>query len=134
MRTITIAETAYVTAYPASGFSGNLATLGPNGLACATTPPTSTSACLIDDQLGCATATCYKAGYNFMMTSTTTAAPIPDYTVSASPLKTDVSGTRNLCTNPDAVIRQSPEGTKEFTTPETFANCADLTKYTAINN
>src|SRR5579864_8506605 len=120
VRAVTIAETAYVSTYPLSGFSVNLQNLGPNGLVCATSTPTATSACLIDDQLGCAATKCLKAGYNFMMTSTTATAPVPDYTLSASPLRTNITGSRNLCTNPDAVIRQSPVGTAEFTTPETL--------------
>jgi type IV pilus assembly protein PilA len=131
LRTINTSQTTFITTYPTSGFAPDLKTLGPNGLVCGVATPTVTSACLLDDRLGCAGATCPKGGYNYMMTSTSTV-PVPDYTASASPFKTGTTGSRNYCTNLDAVIRQSPLGTAEFTTAETTANCGDVTKYTAI--
>jgi type IV pilus assembly protein PilA len=135
LRTVNTAEVTYVTTYPASGYAGNLKTLGPNGLACGTVPPTATSACLVDDQVGCAATTgCVKGGYNYFMTATSTTAPIPDYTASAGAIKIGTTGSRNFCTNPDAVIRQSPTTAAQLTGAETLANCADLTKYTALNN
>ncbi|HMF89833.1 MAG TPA: prepilin-type N-terminal cleavage/methylation domain-containing protein [Candidatus Angelobacter sp.] len=133
LRTLNTSQTTYVTSYPLSGFAPDLKSLGPNGLVCGIAAPTPTSACLIDDQLGCAAVTCPKGGFNYMMTSTS-ATPVPDYTASASPFKTGTTGSRNFCTNMDAIIRQSPLGTAQFTAPETTANCGDVTKYSAVNN
>lgn len=134
LRTINTSQVTYVTTYPTSGYAASLQTLGPNGLVCGVAAPTATSACLIDDQLGCATATCIKGGYNYMMTATATTAPVPDYTASASPIKTGTTGSRNYCTNPDAVIRASATTVAQFTTAETMANCGDTTKYNALSN
>jgi type IV pilus assembly protein PilA len=134
LRTVNTSQVTYVTTYPTSGYAPDLKTLGPNGLVCGVATPTATSACLVDDVLGCATATCTKGGYNYMMTATATTAPVPDYTASASPIKTGTTGSRNYCTNPDAVIRASPAGTAQFTTAETLANCGDTTKYNALSN
>jgi type IV pilus assembly protein PilA len=134
LRTINTAQVTYVTTYPTSGYSPDLKTLGPNGLVCGTVAPTATSACLLDDQLGCGGAKCTKGGYNYMMTTTSAVAPVPDYTASASPIKTNTTGSRNYCTDPDAVVRASPVGTAQFTTAETMANCADTTKYNALSN
>ncbi|HMF89835.1 MAG TPA: prepilin-type N-terminal cleavage/methylation domain-containing protein [Candidatus Angelobacter sp.] len=134
LRTINTAEVTYVTAYPTSGYAPDLKTLGPNGLVCGVAPPTATSACLLDDVMGCGGATCTKGGYNYMMATTSATAPVPDYTASASPIKTGTTGSRNYCTNPDAVIRASAVGVAQFTTAETMANCGDTTKYSALSN
>jgi prepilin-type N-terminal cleavage/methylation domain-containing protein len=133
LRTINTSQTTYVTTYPLAGFAPDLKTLGPNTTNCATVAPTSTAACLLDDQVGCGAATCPKGGFNYMMSSTS-ATPVPDYTASASPFKTGTTGSRNFCTNMDAIIRKSPLGTAEFTTAETGTNCADVAKYTALSN
>jgi len=57
LRTLNTSEVTYSTTYSAAGYSADLKTLGPNGAACNTPASvTSTSACLIDGVLGCATA------------------------------------------------------------------------------
>jgi len=135
LRTLNTAEVTYVTTYPTSGYSGSLLNLGPNGTKCGTIAPTATSACLIDDQLSCsAGGPCTKGGYQYYMTSSSTTAPIPDYTASAGAIKVGTTGSRNFCTNPDAVVRQSPQGAAQITAAVALTDCADLTKYTALNN
>ena len=59
VRTLNTAQISYNSAYPTVGFAAGLANLG--GTACA--PPSSTGACLIDQQLQTGT----KSGYSFTM-------------------------------------------------------------------
>jgi type IV pilus assembly protein PilA len=110
IRTINTAEVTYSTSYPNLGFAQGLTVLGPNGAVCsAAGAVTSTSACLLDQYVGCATAAgpCPKSGYNFFMTGTAPAAGIPasDYTASAGPQGWYTTGTKNWCSGPDAVVR-----------------------------
>ena len=56
VRTINTAMISYNSSYPTVGFAANLVTLGPGGVSSACpTPPTSTTACLIDGQLASGT-------------------------------------------------------------------------------
>jgi prepilin-type N-terminal cleavage/methylation domain-containing protein len=134
LRTINTAQVTYVTTYPQAGYAPDLKTLGPNGAVCSTAVPTSTSACLIDDVVGCAADPCAKGGYNYMMVNSGGGTPNPDYTVSASPLKTLTTGSRNYCANPDAVVRQSAQGAAVFTTGISMAACGNTTNYNALAN
>src|SRR3982074_2713187 len=71
IRTINTAEVTYSTSYVASGFAATLQALGPNGATC--TAPTATSACLVDNVIGCntgAAAGCPKGGYTYFLTAT----------------------------------------------------------------
>ncbi|SRR6266849_6214841 len=120
IRTINTAEVTYSTTYVAAGYAATLTGLGPNGSTCVT--PTSTSACLIDNMLGCAGAICPKGGYNYFLTSATATVPISDYTASAGPLGTS-TGSRNFCSNPDAVVRFNSSATV-LAVAETALNCA----------
>jgi type IV pilus assembly protein PilA len=106
LRTLNTTEVTYQTSYPASGYAPNLKTLGPNGVDC-TVPSlvNSTAACLVDNILGCASATaCPKGQYNYAIVSSTATAPIPDYTASAWPLSPQ-AGSKSYCTMADAVVR-----------------------------
>jgi type IV pilus assembly protein PilA len=134
LRTINTAEVTYSTTYPGQGYSPDLKTLGPNGINCGTAAPTLASACLVDDVLGCAAAPCKKGGYQYWIVSGSAAAPFGDYTASATPTSVSVSGTRNWCSNPDAVIRQSAVGATKLANGETLGNCGDVTKYNAASN
>ena len=132
IRTMNTAEVTYSTSYVAAGFAPTLAILGPGTTNC--TAPVSTNACLIDNVVGCAAAICPKGGYNYMLGSSQPAAvPVPDYTASASPLGVGTTGSRNYCSNTDAVVRMNATTPPTaFTTAETQANCADVTKYVAL--
>jgi type IV pilus assembly protein PilA len=103
IRTVNTSEVAYATSYPLVGYAITLQALGPNGTTCA--PPSSTGACLIDNVIGCTTATCPKNGYRFFMANAVAGPPAADYTVSAGPLAINTTGTRNLCSNADSVVR-----------------------------
>jgi type IV pilus assembly protein PilA len=117
IRTINTSEVTFSTTYPTIGFAQTLTALGPNGINCATTNPTATSACLLDSVVGCAAnanGPCTKSGFNFYLTGTAPAAgqPAADYEADAGPVGWFATGTKNFCSGPDAVVRQYgvPEG------------------------
>ena len=132
IRTINTAEVTYSTTYVTAGYSADLKSLGPNGTTCAT--PLSTGACLLDDAVGCTSATkCPKGGYNYYLGATSATAPVPDYTASAGPFSSG-TGSRNYCSNPDAVVRfVALSGTiTPLAAAEALGNCADTAKYNAL--
>ena len=97
VRTINTAMISYNSNYPSVGFAANLVTLGPGGVAAACpTPPTSTTACLIDGQLASGT----KSGYNFSAVGTT-----GNYAAWGSPIGQNSTGVRAFCSVADAVVR-----------------------------
>jgi type IV pilus assembly protein PilA len=121
IRTINTSQVTYSTTYVTAGYSADLKSLGPNGTACTT--PTSTAACLLDNVVGCTAAVCPKGGYNYFMTSSVTTTPIPDYTASAGPLGAS-TGSRNFCSNPDAVVRFNMAPPPFLAAAESLAACA----------
>jgi prepilin-type N-terminal cleavage/methylation domain-containing protein len=96
VRTVNTAQITYNSTYSTVGFASSLANLA--GSSC--TPPTSTSACLIDSQLGGGS----KSGYSFVI-SNTSGTPISAYNIIASPLQPNQSGVRYFCSFADAVVR-----------------------------
>ena len=105
LRTLNTTEVTYQTSYPSAGYAANLKTLGPNGVDCSVpSNVNSVAACLIDNTLGCASATaCPKGQYNYAIVSSA-GTPVPDYTASAWPLSPQ-SGSKSYCTMADAVVR-----------------------------
>jgi prepilin-type N-terminal cleavage/methylation domain-containing protein len=99
VRTINTAQISYNSAYPTVGFAASLTNLA--GTSC--TPPSSTGACLIDNQLGGA-ATSTKSGYTFVM-SGATGSPASSYQINATPLNQNTTGVRYFCSIADAVVR-----------------------------
>lgn len=111
LRTLNTAQVTYSTNFPTVGFAINLTDLGagaPPGVDC-TSPAavTSTSACLVDAVIACnAAGPCPKSGYNYFLTGSAAVAGVqPDYTFTASPIGWATTGTKNWCSNADAVIR-----------------------------
>lgn len=131
LRTLNTAEITYSTTYATSGFAPSLAVLGPAGTTCGA--PTSAGACLIDNVLGCSADPCFKGGYEYFLLSSSSASPFGDYTASATPITVGQTGSRNWCSNPDAVVRMSPISPAQLTSGETKANCEDTSKYSATN-
>ena len=131
VRTLNTAEVTYSTTYAAQGYAPNLVTLGPPSGGCTSvTSGTSVNACLIDNILGAA-GTPQKGGYMYAITSSAGSAPYPDYTAGAVPLGLNATGTRaGICSNPDAVLRQSAATTVE-SLPITLSKCAG---WSALNN
>lgn len=98
LRTLNTAQISYTSAYPTVGFAATMGAL--SGSSC--TPPTSTSACLIDSALAGGT----KSGYTFTL-SNVSGTPAGSYTFTANPVLLSVSGTRYYCSNQDSVVRVS---------------------------
>jgi type IV pilus assembly protein PilA len=96
VRTLNTAQISYNSAYPTVGFAAGLPNLG--GTACS--PPSSTGACLIDQQLQTGT----KSGYSFTMVGSG-GPPASSYTAIASPLTPNQTGVRYFCSFADAVVR-----------------------------
>ena len=96
VKTINTAQISYSSAYPNLGFAGTLAVLG--GMSC--TPPSSTSACLIDSQVASGT----KNGYTFTL-SGLTGSPVATYQVIGSPTVPNQTGVRSFCSFSDGVVR-----------------------------
>jgi type IV pilus assembly protein PilA len=135
VRTINTSEVTYSTTYPQVGYADTLVKLGPAGAAACD----ATKACLIDNVLACAAAFCPKSGYNYMLTAQAAVAGVfGDYTVSASPITMQSTGTKNFCSNPDAVIRSTAgaippvAAPTSTTTPVDTTTCADITKFGPI--
>jgi type IV pilus assembly protein PilA len=120
VRTINTAEVTYSTSYVTFGYSDTFAKLGPGATDC--TAPTGTNACLVDNVLGCAANPCPKGGYNYFLTAAVVGPPVADYTASAGPLGNS-TGSRNYCSNPDAVVRFN-SSTTVLAAAETLAGCA----------
>jgi type IV pilus assembly protein PilA len=100
MRTLNTAQISYNSAYPTTGYSATLDSLG--GTSCS--PPDSTSACLVDTQL--TTAPYTKNGYTFTL-SNVTGTPNATYTLVGAPALANASGIRYFCSFQDAVVRVS---------------------------
>ncbi len=100
LRTLNTAQVSYNSTYGTAGFAHPLSYLA--GTSCATTSPTSTSACLIDSVLGNGT----KSGYVFSLTNIS-GTPAGSYNFVASPVGPNQTGVRYFCSFADAVVRSS---------------------------
>jgi type IV pilus assembly protein PilA len=100
IRTLNTAQISFNSAYPTVGFAGSLAVLGGSGANC--TPPSPTTACLIDSNL----AGGQRSGYNFTLTNVT-GTPNSTYNFVATPILVNYSGVRYFCSYADAVVRVS---------------------------
>jgi len=98
LRTLNTAQITYDSAYPTIGFASTLGAL--SGTNC--TPPSSTSACLIDSAL----AGGVRSGYSFQL-SGVSGTPASSYQFYANPVLWNYSGIRYFCTFQDAVVRDS---------------------------
>jgi prepilin-type N-terminal cleavage/methylation domain-containing protein len=106
IRSITIAETAYFTAFPSIGFAVQIQDLGRT----APCTPTPVHACLLDDNLANAVpGSPGHSGYVFLATGISSAGAINStYVAGGVPIAASSTGTRDFCANADAVIRTNP--------------------------
>jgi len=100
LRTLNTAQISYNSNYPTVGFASALSYLA--GTTCATSAPTSTSACLIDSSLGSGT----KSGYVFTL-SGVSGTPASSYQFVATPVGVNQTGVNYFCSFADAVVRSS---------------------------
>ena len=102
VRTLNTSEATYSTTYPTVGYADTLGKLGPpSGGVCSA--PSSTSACLVDNVLGCGAGPCARDAYQYKITGIGTA-PITDYVVEAWPTGANF-GNMEYCATGDAVVR-----------------------------
>ena len=105
MRNIVTAQVAYAATYPDRGFSRDLASLGPN-------PQSNTvsaqHAGLLNSDLADPSCTgsnwCTKSGYKFSVAPQCKQRKCIEFVVTATPLSSN-TGTKNLCSTSDGVIR-----------------------------
>ncbi len=100
LRTLNTAQISYNSAYPSVGFASTLTDMA--GTTCATSAPTSNSACLIDSALGSGT----KSGYIFTI-SGVSGTPASSYQFITTPVGPNQTGVRYFCSFADAVVRSS---------------------------
>jgi prepilin-type N-terminal cleavage/methylation domain-containing protein len=100
IRTLNSAQISYYSAYPTVGYASTLLSLGGN--CTGATVPSSTSACLIDQDLQTGT----RSGYTYILANVS-GTPAATYNVIGSPNVVGYSGNRNFCSYDDAVVRVS---------------------------
>jgi type IV pilus assembly protein PilA len=129
IRTLNTAQVSFSTTYPQVGYAISLTVLGPNGADCTIAAQvTSTSACLIDNVLGCAAGPCKKGAYNYNMVPATVAGA--DYFASAYPISTS-GGNKRFCSLADAVVKTD---SLNVTTAPAVADCNVGGTMTALSN
>ena len=122
LRTMGSAEAAYFAAYPAVGYSADIASLG--GPASCT--PSPTTAGLIDSSLSSAIpGGAGKSGYYFLATGVMTggATTYTAYVVGAAPIVVNRTGNRDFCSYNDGVLRSKSGTTGDVPVPD-VATCA----------
>jgi prepilin-type N-terminal cleavage/methylation domain-containing protein len=121
IRTINTALVSFNSTYPSLGYAANLTDLGDAANQCPAVSPTTTNACLIDNNLATNGGGVGKSGYNYTYIATAgKAANFIDYTVSSDPVSQNQTGVRTFCSFSDAVVRVNPaalKGTCPNTTP-----------------
>ena len=102
LRAINTAEMSFLNAYPTAGYA-SLAALASGGVhPCIAS---STSACLIDDNIATANAAPGKSGYIFTGNANTST-----YFASATPVVPNVTGVRSFCSFEDGTVRVDTNG------------------------
>jgi prepilin-type N-terminal cleavage/methylation domain-containing protein len=116
LRTVVTAELTYASAYPDTGYSADMPSLGGPPATCLTTATTA-QACLIDDTLAQATgAPAAKSGYFFTYALGVAAGGInTTYTLLASPADPGSTGQRFFFTDQTGVIRYGLTGAADTT-------------------
>jgi type IV pilus assembly protein PilA len=124
LRNVHNAQAVYVVEYTSSvGYANTLIKLGPGN------PCSKTTACLTDQLVGCAAEPCLKSGFDFYMSSTSSAEPFGDYTVTGTPVTFGKSGQNNFCSTEDGVLRKQKAPVASLGAAEIHANCMDVAQY-----
>ena len=107
VRTIATAQVQYQTSFPTVGYASSLSAL--SGTSCG--PPSSGSACLIDQAIANATAGAGKSGYLYGGTGAATT-----YSVGAYPVTPSRTGRNSYCAFEDSVVRVDTTGAQSIVT------------------
>jgi len=124
VRNVQNSQAAYIVLYGSIGYASSLQKLGPGS------PCDATHACLVDEVIGCASEPCAKGGYEYYLTSLTSA----DYTTTATPRSWATSGTQNYCSIEDGSLRHQLSPATKLASAVTHTDCADTTKYLGLSN
>jgi type IV pilus assembly protein PilA len=110
VRTVNTAEVSYYTNYPQVGYSAALADLGDAANTCSTAVPTTTNACLIDNNLATNGAGAGKSGYNYTYASVKAGTLYTTYSIISDALTLNTTGVKSFCSIQDAVVRAANPG------------------------
>jgi type IV pilus assembly protein PilA len=131
IRTTNSGQVSYISAYPATGYAGNMGALGPPAITgCPGTGPVAANACLIDFVLASATAPgTPKSGYYFGIGAVAVGGVNLSYTVGGAASTFNQSGVRGFCSLADGVIRADPN---HNAAPTTVAGTCSAAPYAAL--
>jgi hypothetical protein len=108
IRTVNTAQVIYRNAYPANGYAGDLATLGPNPGS--PVVPSAEHAAVLDATLGALNCTrdawCNKSGYQFKIMAQCGFGKCMNYVVVGIPEKPS-TGLRSFCSTKDGIVRSA---------------------------
>jgi prepilin-type N-terminal cleavage/methylation domain-containing protein len=125
IRILNNSQATYLIQYGSIGYASTLARLGPGN------PCSPAGACLLDQVLGCAGASCSKSGYQYFLT-VAPAVPVTSYTITATPIAWATTGQRNLCSVEDGIIRQQIAPIDKLPGALTSALCGDPAQYAPL--
>jgi prepilin-type N-terminal cleavage/methylation domain-containing protein len=119
IRSITVAEVSYYSAYPSIGYANLLPDMG-HTIPCTPAP---THACLLDNNLATATpGSAGHSGYQFQATGINVGGPInSQFVAGGTPISPSSTGTRDFCAVTDGVLRS--QTTTGGLPPNTTAPC-----------
>jgi len=127
LRTLATSQSAYYATFgELQGYAPTMAAMGPG------TPCDPTHACLVDGALACATQPCLHTGYNYFMSSTSTAVPYTDYVFTATPLTWGATGSKNFCTSDEAMLRYELNGSAVLTAAVTRPQCTNFALFSGL--
>jgi prepilin-type N-terminal cleavage/methylation domain-containing protein len=112
IRTINTAQVTYAATYPTVGYATALSQLASPASGSAN----SANAGILDNVLGCPSATCQKSGYNFTITNTS-GNPVSAYSIWGTPIAVGTSGQRGFCSDSLNPIMYDPLGGTSCTQP-----------------
>jgi type IV pilus assembly protein PilA len=126
LRNINNSQATYISTFSSVGYADTFIKLGPG------TPCDFTHACLVDEVIGCATQPCTKSGYKYFIASSSGAAPFADYRTTSTPVGWASTGMENYCSMTDGVLRKEVAPTGNLGAVVSAINCADASKYAAL--
>lgn len=127
LRTLNSSQMTYSTLYGnQNGYAPNLGALGPGS------PCDQTHACLVDEQIGCTSVPCVKQGFNFFMTTDSSALPITDFSFTATPQVWSRTGQKNFCSVDDGTLRFELTASASLTAAVPHDTCMNFTVYEGI--
>jgi type IV pilus assembly protein PilA len=126
IRNLNNSQATYLINFGTVGYADTLDKLGPGS------PCNESHACLVDERVACAAQPCNKSGYQYFLSASATV-PVGSYTFTATPSAWNSTGTRNVCTVEDGVIKQQIGAAAKLTSAVAHNTCADVAQYAAVS-